>query len=116
MTIKRDVCFRRRCVLILLTVVCLMGFVSTNSHAATYYMPDDFSNLQAAFARMSGGDTLVIRSGTYTGSSNAITNNVRPPRGSAGSYTTIRAEVDGGVIFDGQNVRDMFSVSTGTKS
>jgi len=116
MTNKRDGGFRWRYALILLTVTCFVGLVSINSHAATYYIPNDFSNLQAAFARMSGGDTLVIKSGTYTGSSNAITNNVRPPRGSTGSYTTIRAEVDGGVIFDGQNVRNMFTVSTGTTS
>ncbi|MFH1460572.1 MAG: putative Ig domain-containing protein [Candidatus Omnitrophota bacterium] len=78
------------------------------AQAATYYMPDNFANLQAAFSGMSSGDTLIIRDGTYTGSTNAITTSVYPPVGSAGNYTKIKAEHDGQVIFDGQNTRNMF--------
>ncbi|RLE44957.1 hypothetical protein DRJ25_06215, partial [Candidatus Woesearchaeota archaeon] len=66
-------------------------------------MPDDFLNLREAFSGMSGGDTLVIRDGVYTGSSNMIINNNYPPVGSPNNYTIIKAEHPGKVIFDGQN-------------
>ncbi|MFH1460570.1 MAG: CFI-box-CTERM domain-containing protein [Candidatus Omnitrophota bacterium] len=71
-------------------------------------MPDNFANLQAAFSGMSGGDTLIIRNGTYTGDANRITTSQRPPQGNAGAWTIIKAENDGQVIFDGQNVRNIF--------
>ena len=35
------------------------------TNAATYYMPDDFPDLQAALSGISGGDTLIIRDGVY---------------------------------------------------
>ncbi len=65
----------------------------------TYYMPDDFANLQAAFAGMSSGDTLIIRNGTYSGSNNIITQSNYPPAGSYGNYTKIHAENPGSVYF-----------------
>ena len=79
-------------------------------YAATYYMPDNFPNLQAAFTGMSGGDTLIIRDGTYTGSSNVLDNSQPPPNGSAGAYTVIKAENDGRAVFDGEASREMFSL------
>lgn len=78
--------------------------------SATYYMPDDFANLQAAMSGMSGGDELVIRDGTYTGSLNSIDNYHLPPSGSSGAYTIIRAENPGEVTFDGQGVNNMVYV------
>jgi hypothetical protein len=49
------------------------------------------ATLQYAFTKMSGGDTLYLADGTYTGSGNLIDQNNLPPSGSAGNYTTIRA-------------------------
>lgn len=71
-------------------------------------------NLTAAFALMSTGDTLVVKNGTYTGSSNAITHaaGYLPPNGTVGAYTTIMAEHDGEVVFDGENIRSMVYIDT----
>jgi hypothetical protein len=57
--------------------------------------------LAGAFAVMSGGDTLIIADGTYTGTANQIRYNQKPPNGSAGAYTTLQAENVGSVYFDG---------------
>jgi hypothetical protein len=73
--------------------------------------------LAGAFTVMSGGDTLIIGSGTYTGNSNAMTpfgSGAVPPNGSSSAYTTIRAEHDGGVLFDGQSINNMFYVVSDT--
>ncbi|EKE21675.1 MAG: hypothetical protein ACD_7C00157G0005 [uncultured bacterium] len=79
-----------------------------NSQAATLYMPDDCPNLQECFSSMLGGDELIIRNGTYVGSQNAIGEAILPPSGNNNAYTTIRAENDFNVIFDGENIRSMF--------
>ena len=71
----------------------------------TYYMCAsgcDFANLQQAFTgpnKMSGGDTLIIRDGTYTGSDNLMSRYIFPPSGSESNYTIIKAEHDGEVSF-----------------
>ncbi len=84
------------------------------AHAATYYVDaarsDDSGNgtswqtakktIAAGIGIMAGGDTLIIKSGTYSGDNNRINN---PPSGSSGAYTTIKAETDGGVIVTGQS-------------
>ena len=44
---------------------------------------------------MAGGDTLIIKNGTYTGDGNRIKG---IPSGSPGAYTAIKAESDFGVI------------------
>ena len=66
------------------------------AHSATYYMnadgSEDCANLHECFGMMSGGDTLIIRDGVYTGEENVIDHSYHPPNGSDGSYTTIRAE------------------------
>jgi hypothetical protein len=87
--------------------ICLVS----KSQAATYYMPDDFANLHMAFSEMAGGDTLIIRDGTYTGGANCITNSHKPPNGSAGAYTVVRAENDGQVLIDGEGSNQIFSAS-----
>jgi hypothetical protein len=78
--------------------------------AKTVYMgpSETYTSLQSAFAAMSGGDTLFIRDGTYTGANNQIRYNLKPPSGSAAAYTIVRAENPGKVKFDGQNSRSMF--------
>jgi hypothetical protein len=47
-----------------------------------------------AFAAMAGGDTLIVKNGTYTQALYA------PPSGTAGAYTAIRAESIGGAVLD----------------
>ena len=77
---------------------------------------ETYTNLQAAMAASSGGDTIIIRDGTYTGSTNVIDSSHMPPAGSSGAYTIIQAEHDGLAIFDGENARTMFDVqSDGSK-
>jgi len=96
--------------------------IATQSPAATYYMATSgsdsnagsssypFLTLKRSMQAMTAGDTLIIRDGTYTGTSNQITNSQYPPV-SATTWTTIKAEHDGGVTFDGQGTRDMLSVT-----
>ncbi len=89
-----------------------MIIIVSPAYAATVYMgpSEQYTNLQAAMKGMSGGDTLIIRDGIYTGTSNSITNSVHPPSGSSGSFTTIRAEHPRYVTFDGQGTNNMFYV------
>lgn len=92
---------------ILIVLICALLLIAGPLFAATYYMPDNFPSLQAAMAGMSGGDTLVIRDGVYTGADNVIDHNHLPPSGTAAGYTVIRAENDGQAVFDGQGLRQM---------
>lgn len=100
--------------IIRLLIACLL--IASPIHAATYYMGgvgDDFANLQAAMAGMLAGDTLIVRAGTYTGAVNVIDRYHRPPDGTGtgdNPYTIIKAETDGEVTFDGENLRNMFSL------
>lgn len=94
----------------------LLIFLSTPLYSATLYMGsgETYTNLQAAMAAMSSGDTLIIRDGTYTGASNVINDThvpPVPPAGTSGVWTTIKAEHDGAVIFDGENSRNMFETT-----
>jgi len=68
--------------------------------AATIYLgPNEtHKTLSQALAAMKGGDTLIIRDGTYAGQL------VNPPGGSAGNYTTVKAEHTGGVLIDGSQL------------
>lgn len=91
---------------IALGVFLLLG--GAHVYAKTWHMPDDFPNLHAAFAKMSGGDTLVIRAGTYTGASNVINNDHKPPDGTAQRYTVVKAADGADVFFDGEFARCMF--------
>lgn len=99
-------------------LVIALCVISTVVQSATLYMGsgETYTNLQAAMAAMSGGDTLIIRDGTYTGTSNQIDVSHLPPAGSAGAYTTIKAENNGAAIFDGENARTMFNLEATTSS
>ena len=44
-------------------------------------MTDDFANLRTAVGCMNGGDTLIIRDGTYTGNANKIYHTQKSPSG-----------------------------------
>lgn len=83
--------------------------------SATLYMGsgEAYTNLSSAFSAMSSGDTLIIRDGTYTGSSNQITYSNCPPAGpGTGSgdarFTIVKAENPGSVIF-GNGTASMFN-------
>lgn len=93
--------------IILVILVCLLW--SINSFSATYYVDNAAANdsgngsigspkkyIPSGIALMSasGGDTLIIKNGTYSGSSNNITS---IPNSST-NYNIIQAESDGGVI------------------
>jgi len=75
---------------------------------------ETYTNLQAAMAELEAGDTLIIRDGTYIGSTNMISNAYHPPTGAEGSWVTIQAEHSGSVIFDGQNTNNMFYIDGNT--
>ena len=112
--ITTQYCYRT--LLVLALCACFMLLKSQFIYAATYYMPDNYSNLRAAMAAMSGGDTLIIRDGTYTGDTNIIDTAHTPPTGSVGAYTTIRAENPGSVIIDGEGARIPFFYMPGSRS
>lgn len=86
----------------ILFILLLVVISSSVSNAATLYMgpSETYTDLASAFAAMSTGDTLVVRNGTYSGSNNDITHIQKPPSGSSGAYTTIKAQEDGGVVFE----------------
>jgi hypothetical protein len=78
--------------------------------AATYYVATTgsdsnagsnaapFLTVQKGLSVLAAGDTLTLRDGTYSGSSNALTN---VPNGAASAWITIAAENDGKVILTG---------------
>ena len=109
----------KKTTLIVIAFLCLLK--PAFSFAATYYISPagndtlgigssalPWTSLSKAFSQMAGGDTLIVKDGTYTGTNNQITNVQYPPFGSAGNYTVIKAEHDGEAIFDGENARSMF--------
>ncbi|MEK6564644.1 MAG: putative Ig domain-containing protein, partial [Candidatus Omnitrophota bacterium] len=95
---------------LLAIIISFWSFIlsSSSAFAADYYVDDAQANnggdglswatakkhINAGVSAMSGGDTLYIRDGVYTGDSNRIRN---VPSGSAGNYTRIYAENDWGV-------------------
>jgi acetyltransferase-like isoleucine patch superfamily enzyme len=84
---------------------------SATANAATYYISttgsdsgngssgQPWATFAHAWTGMASGDTLIVKDGTYT-------QQIRPPatlNGSAGAYTTIRAEHDWVVTIDGSS-------------
>jgi len=86
--------------IIWLVIAVGLGFIYP-SEATIYYMGDvgdDFQTFKEAFEDegcMVGGDTLILRDGTY---SNGVENRWCPPGGTAENYTIIKADNDGGPI------------------
>lgn len=84
-----------------------LALAASPVYAATYYVASNgsdagagssaapFQTIQKGLSMLSAGDNLVIRNGTYGGTSNRLAN---LPNGSSGSYITIMAENDGGAI------------------
>lgn len=96
----------------------VLMFLCSIAHSATYYIAptgnDSTGNgstgtpwltLSEAFTNMSGGDTLIVKDGTYTGIDNMMTETRIPPVGSPGAWTIIKAEHDGMAVFDGENTK-----------
>jgi hypothetical protein len=54
----------------ILFILALFLFISSPAVAATYYVPDDFSTVQAALDAAANGDTIIVRDGVYTGEGN----------------------------------------------
>ena len=69
--------------------------------------------LEKSMSSMAGGDTLIILDGVYTGTKNVINQTAHPPNGSPDSYTIIKAENEGNVLFDGENIQLMFNLNGG---
>ncbi|RJP14871.1 MAG: hypothetical protein C4520_20800 [Candidatus Abyssobacteria bacterium SURF_5] len=53
-----------------LLVVAVPLLLSSPAIATTYYVPDDYGTIQAALDAATGGDTVIVRDGTYTGTGN----------------------------------------------
>lgn len=95
---------------LLFSFVLVLVFHGTGN-SATLYMATtgtDSGNCQSsacltlryAVSQMSGGDTLTIADGTYSGTSNYLNESNMPPSGSDSShFTTIKSTNDGGAIF-----------------
>jgi disaggregatase-related protein/fibronectin type III domain protein/TGF-beta propeptide len=89
----------------------LLSSAARTSAASTYYLATNGSDLNPgtssapwqtfskAWSLMAPGDTLIVRSGRYYQSISPTIS------GTAGSPLTIKAEVDGGAILDGQGAR-----------
>lgn len=80
---------------ILVAFLAIFYFFPWSAKAATYYLPDNCANFSACFQMMSGGDTLIVRDGTYLGAYM-----MDPPSGTAQVHTRIISEHDGGAIVD----------------
>lgn len=52
--------------ILLVVVLCLLLIPITASADTTVYVPDDYSNIQAAVDAASDGDTIIVRDGSYT--------------------------------------------------
>jgi hypothetical protein len=88
---------------------------------STYYMAPNgsdsaggssaapFASFNKAYTVMKGGDTLIVKSGTYN-QQQVLTRTVRPPSGSAGAYTVVKAETPGGVVVDGKGTMSPISM------
>jgi len=102
---------------ILLTILILL--LASNCYAATLWVnpagtgTDDsakattgLTTIAAGIAAMSASDTLIIADGTY----DAVISN--PLSGSAGNYTIIKAENDGGAILESTTAQRMLYLSS----
>lgn len=92
----------------MIQILSLLLILSGSASATTRFMgpSETYTTLQAAFAAMSGGDTLIIRNGVYTGLNNQIRYNNKPPSGSSGAPTIVQAENPGQAKFSGSAMFD----------
>lgn len=108
-------------VLLVYVCCCLTLFISSEVLAATYYVDGALGNdgsgdgssampwktIKRGLIPLVPGDTLVIRSGVYTGESNNISGPYggydQMPSGTSGNYITIKSETYLGAVIDGEN-------------
>jgi len=112
------------------TIFVLFLLVSVNCFAATFYVDSNATNdsgsgaidspkkyITSGVLLMSGGDTLIIKDGIYTGQNNMIGDYANPqiylPSGSPGNFTTIKAEHVGQAVIDAKYLRPAFSHGAG---
>lgn len=101
-----------RQILYLLLLIVFSAFAAPRlASAATYYVSpagsdsnpgtsgNPWQTLSYATSKMSGGDTLILKDGTYYGRKNKLL----PPSGSPGNYTVIKAESDWKAVIDGND-------------
>ncbi|MFH2066630.1 MAG: right-handed parallel beta-helix repeat-containing protein [Pseudomonadota bacterium] len=98
---------------ILYTTIIILGLtVDQKAFGDTLYMGQNetYKTLKQAFSAMKSGDTLIIKDGVYTGADNQINSSSSkyPPDGTANSYTIVKAENPGGVLFDGTDTGWIF--------
>lgn len=101
---------KSKTLIIVLQCIFIWVCLFTEALAATYYVdtkvstdlgsgsvtnPKKFIKSGISLLSNSGGDTLVIRNGTYSTTNDQIKN---VPNGQAGSYNIIKSENDGGVV------------------
>ena len=71
---------------------------SDSNGVGTYASP--WASTNFAYTQMKGGDTLVLKNGTYKGMI-LLGRWVLPPNGTTAAYTTVEGESYGGVVIDG---------------
>src|SRR5436190_242097 len=77
-------------------------YLATNgSDSAAGSSAAPFASFNKAYTVMKGGDTLIVKNGTYN-QQTVISSTVRPPSGSNAAYTVVKAESVGGVVIDGK--------------
>lgn len=106
----------------LLITVFLLSFASS-AFGTTYYISTtgndstgDGSNgtpwrtLSKAGTVATGGDTVIVKNGTYTDADSDDDVDQWAGVGSAGNWITVQAETAGSVIFDGQSNTDLYGI------
>jgi len=75
----------------------LVSILSTTAHSATITVGtgQTYTTIASGIAAMAGGDTLLVKDGTYSDSISSI------PSGTSGAYTVIKAENDGAAVISG---------------
>jgi len=112
-------------------IVTISLFLASPLFAATYYAGPSGSGstcsnaapctVTGGIAKLSSGDTLILKDGTYTGATNMISEYasggpVLPPSGTAGNFTIIKAENVGQAIIDaGYNYPAVSNVNTSAR-
>lgn len=82
---------RIRALWIMLVGLLPLVFLVEPAFCVTYYVPDDFPTIQAAVDATWGGETIIVRAGTYTGegNKNITINKIITVRSESGPENTI---------------------------
>ena len=57
--------------LVLFSAMLLLSLPKANAQSRTIIVPDDYATITAAIGNATGGDTILVRSGTYDGPINS---------------------------------------------